>query len=1797
MDSNKLNYILGDVIYSSSKTKVFKGKKKSDNTDVIIKVLNKDYPTPEEIANFDMEYMIYNQYKIDGVPKVFEKFTYNGKHAFSMEYFGGISIDNILRTRKLSLKEFLNLAIKVVQNLTEIHSHNIIHKDMNNSNIVWNEKDDIVKIIDFGISNILSKEIIEVTNPNVLEGTLPFISPEQTGRINRSIDYRSDYYSLGISFYQILTQKLPFESTDPLEVIHLHMAMKPISPDQVNKEIPPALSKIILKLLEKNAEDRYQSGISLRNDLKKCLENIENGNTNIDFEIASFDRSSRFEISQKLYGRDVEIKALLDKFSEINNNGSTEIIMVSGSSGIGKSILVHEIYKPITEKRGYFISGKFDQMGKNVPYAPVIQAIKEFTKIILTENKDQLQKWKEKILKAVGSHGQVLINIIPQIELIIGSQLPDEELPPTQSQNRLNLIFQNFIKILSSKDAPLVIFFDDLQWTDSATLNMIEILISDSEIKYLYLIGAYRENEVYIGHPLMIKLEEITKNYAKEISTIHLTAIKENDILSMLCDSLRCYPENVAALAVLVMKKTQGNPFFVNQFIKSLAKENLIYFDVRTEEWNWDIKKIEEMEFTDNVVDFLVGKLYKLSKEAQEIIKIAACFGNTFELNNLSLLFEKDEKYLYENLWKVFEEEFIVPVDKNYKYILNLHKENKIEIVCKFLHDKIQQAALAMLDEINKKKIHVKIARMIIKNTPKESIENKLFDIVNHYSEGLDLIEDESEKHQFIEMSLKAAKKARNSSAYDIAYQYVKYCLKLLRSDSWEIKYELTVDIYNEALEDAYLSNNFSEMEKLTEIALKNVKTNFEKVIINEINSRALISKGLRDDAINISIEALKLLGVKLPKTPSMLQILFGLISTKLRLLTKTEKDILNIPTMIDKYKIVAMRILYNLMSSTCIARPLLLPFVGFEIIRLSLKYGNNYYSTFGYAVYSTIIYSLEDIKSGLKLEKIHKALFKKYYQKSTEATYIFFFGNFLAFYNNHLKNVLSHIFQGYTSGLESGDNEYAAWCIYMKNYNAFYLGLNLKEMEEFSKTSLVAVKKLHQEPIVILNNLFLQTFLNLMGKSKYTIELIGEVFNENTVLELLISLNSRSTICVLYSVKQGLSYIFNNLDEAFINTNKCKEYLDAVPSTPSIPDYYFFNSMILLGLYNNKNTKQKKRIMRLVLKNQKKLKKRMIYGPMNVSHNYYLVEAEIARVRNDHVAAMKLYEQAISEAKQNEYLNHEALANEVTGRYYISRNMGNIAKSFIIDAWYAYQKWGAEAKTRQLEKKYPHFFSDILKQNPIGINRTSTISIDLMSIIKSSQAIFSEIEYSKLIDKLMKVIAENSGAQKVVLLTKKVDEFLPEAIYNVSSNTIQMIDLFAKENIAKETVYPDSIICYVGKMQEIVITDNAANDVKYNFDEYIKKNSIKSVCCIPLIYKGNLNRILYIENNYTIGAFTTDRVELLKVLSSQMIISLENALAYTHLKELVHGKTEQLEASDSDKNTSLESFEFEDLIKMNKDLENKITDQTNELKDKNKHIMDSINYAKLIQLSILPRVELFQKNLKEHFILWQPRDIVGGDIYWFSQFGDNFFIGVIDCTGHGVPGAFMTMTANSVLSRVTGEICNDDPAKILQELNKYVRITLNHHLDIADTNEYEMLSDDGMDVALCFVMPKEKRLIYSGAKIPLYMCQNDKLTVINGDKKGIGYRTTKEDFKYTNHEVSLTGSEMFYLTTDGFIDQHSIEKRFGMGPKVFGEMLVKNYKNPIYEQQEKLETALNSYKGSAPQTDDITVIGFRPFI
>ncbi|AUX39127.1 protein kinase [Sorangium cellulosum] len=1484
-----VNHELVDTLHDGSRSSVYLGRSKSTGKLCVIKVARKGANGTRNIAILKRQYEITRRLELDGIVKVHDLEVRLDYAALIMEYFAGRSLRAVIDDggNGVGLVPATRIALQLAATLGAIHERNVIHKDIKPSNIIVDDAISTSKITDFSIASLLPGEQATVYDPwTAGEGTLQYISPEQTGRMNRSVDFRSDYYSLGVTLYELTTRHLPFEATDPMELVHFHIAKTPVPPHQVRQSIPEALSKVIMKLLAKTAEERYQSAFGLKADLETCLKIIQTGEPSSDFVPGRQDRPTRLQISQRLYGREDEVDTLMEAFRSVSEpgaggarSGQSELVLVAGYSGIGKSAIVNEIHKPIARQGGYFAAGKFDQFTRNIPYASIIAALREIVRQILTESKEELADWKARILASVSPNGQVIAEVIPEIELIIGKQPPVPSLGPIETRNRFNLTFRSFIGAITLKTRALVLFLDDLQWADTGSLNLISVLMEDPDIRHFLLIGAYRDNEVDDAHPLMMMLSSLGKAKTR-VRTVALKPLAHEHVNQLVSDSLGTGQEECHLLSELIHTKTDGNPFFAVQYLTNVYREGHLSFNSEHGAWQWNASGIAKMTATENVVDFMVRTIRSLGETTQRVLKYAACIGSQFELKLLAQLNGTDLRSTEEYLWAALEVGLIVPVDGDYRIVRFLDDAEESCAVYKFSHDRVQQAAYRLLAEGEQQRAHLMIGQLMLQHTPPESIEERIFDIVSHLNLGAPLVVDVDSRYRAAALNVKAGQKARRSTAYGPGVQCLRAAAAFLPEDSWQTNYELSLCVYTDLTELEYLTINFERAEEAARVVVNQAKDPLEKIRVYETQIQFYISQNRMLDAIDVGMSVLSTLGVTLSEAPP--------------------KDfdipqLEQLPPMTDKRMQAAIQILCTVQPAIYVAKPMLLLSNAFTMVDICTKYGNSPTGAFAYAIYGSIQCNfMGNVDVGFALGRLAIDLVHRFGAVDLEcklynAVYVLIYH-----WKRPLKETVEPLGRAVQAGVEIGDIEYAAHSSFGYSINSFFAGIDLATVELRMKQAVDLSQKFDQQFPLYHIKIWKQLVSGLRDVYAERLRLVGESFDETTMVPYL----GRPSMFSLHLAKGMLLYYFGESKHARDCLRSCEEYQDGAAGVVTIVEQNFYYSLSILASLDRLPKEEQEIELTKVEENQRRLEAWARAAPDNNQHKHDLVGAELARSRGAPIDAMELYDKAIEGARRCGFIQEEALACELASSFYRKLGRQEIAHHYMILAYRGYALWGADAKCQSLVAAFPQLMFEGAPDRTASMTGTSShdgAALDLLSVIKASQAVASEIVLERLLENLMTIVIENVGAQAGVLALVRGDALFVEAERTVEPKQVNVLKSAPISSCKK---VPLSVVSYVQRTLQTVLLDNAAAEPRFSEDPYIRARQTKSLMCSPILRQGRLVGVFYFENDLSTGVFTKSRSELLSLLSTQVAISIENAKLYEGLEQAVAERTEELRVS-----------------------------------------------------------------------------------------------------------------------------------------------------------------------------------------------------------------------------------------------------------------------------------------------------------
>jgi len=1495
------NYTLTKTIYESQRTLVMKGHHKLKDLPVIIKMLNCEYPQPDVLVKFQLEYDILEKLSdCAGVINVYEYLSLEQPSGIVMEDFGGLALDQ--RTFSFSIRDFLLIAIRMTQILGEIHALQIIHKDIQPANFIYNPESRQLKLIDFGISHIKRSDTdTRQVNPFLMEGTLSYISPEQTGRVNQAVDFRTDLYGLGGAFYQLLTGVPPFQSSDPLELVHCHLAKFPTPLHEVAihdfgsyEKISPQISKIVMKLLEKEPNNRYQSAWSLLTDLKQCKEMLQPDGSIRSFSIDPAKQPNIIKVKNKLYGRSTAQKQLYDAFlrscgtkESKNSKCRAEFLTVTGYSGIGKTILVNTLKEEVAERGGFFIAGKHDLFQRK-PYQAIVYAFNDLCRQLLSEKKRKVLQWKKQIKKAIGDNIRVLTEIIPELSYIISKSKNIADLPPSEAQNRLNMVFQNFVQVFCQNDHPLVLFLDDVQWADAASLKLIEILATGIH-QYFLIIIAYRDNDIQKEHLLIPTLASIRKSRIR-FHELALSPLDIEQINELLKDTFGDQGDSTRSLSEIISRKTRGNPFFVVEFINSLKSDNLVQYDPKTGIWQQDMDAIQKTNISENVVEMIEAKIQKLPHQTRHILKTAACIGRRFSTDILCIINNITPKRLSHILQEAVIEDLIVLLDKNHY---------------KFTHDRIHRVSYSLIPVNARAKYHLDIGFQWYDHCEPENIASEtLFDIVNQINLGDKGVIDENDVQPLLtdqkrwiaaNLNYLAAKQARSTLAIDQALTYIIKAIHYIRSDGWHKQYELTLKIFNAAVENTYLSGKSEEIEQLIEEVLANAHHFLDKVRAYEIRIQSLISRNLLSEAIDLAFLVLGKLDIRIPEKPGKIDMVIGFLQNKYFLMGRNPESILNLPVMTDTKMLAAMRVINLVLLPVYLTHSGLFPFFVFKGIRITLKHGLTPHAASVVLSYGMMLCAIiGHIDRGYKFGQLAIQITEKFSDRSS--TWSHHMVNMLIrHWKESVSENLALILESYHTELKTGNLEYAAFSLQMYCLISFYSGKELSKLEsEVKKYKQIIVNIRQIVPLRYIEQLH-QTILNVSGQSEHTFLLKGSAYDEDKMIQYHKDANDRTGLCLLYYSKFVLSYLFEDYDQAVRLSIITKKYLNSVMGTAIVPCFYFFETLSMLAIYDQSTIGKQKDFLGRIAINFKRIKNWAKFAPMNYEQQYLLIRAEWYRILKKENKAEIFYERAIEASKRNNFINDLALCNKLAAQFFISRNKKRMAQTYMYESWYQFFRWGALALTKMIEKNY----SSLIRIHPIKsgnhMERTlDTISasqtekfsehLDLTSVMKSMQAISSQIHLTPLLNQLIEIMIENAGAQLGYVLLEKYSTWYVAAQSHIDRNMDALDEAIAFDSFVN---IPHEIVHYVIHTRQMVCLNDAHLEGDFSQIPYIVENQPSSILCFPISRKDHMCAVIYMENNLNSGAFTKERRFMIELLAGQAAISIENARLYHDLDAL----------------------------------------------------------------------------------------------------------------------------------------------------------------------------------------------------------------------------------------------------------------------------------------------------------------------
>ncbi|MDI1478403.1 AAA family ATPase [Polyangium sp. y55x31] len=1456
-------YVGLEILHEGADTLVYRARRKEDDRPVVLKVLRGDHASPRALGRLYHEYEIAGTMDDSAVVKPCAIDALDGQPALILEDFGGQSLDRLL-DGPMPLERFFPLALRMTTALAELHRQHVIHKDIKPQNLLYNPDTGEVKITDFGIASRAPRESQSLTHAGLIEGTLAYMAPEQTGRMNRWIDERADIYSLGVTFYVMLTGTLPFQANDPLEWVYCHVAQTPLPPHAIVPSVPPLLSSIVLKLLAKAAEDRYQSALGLRHDLAECFARFQASGAIAPFALGQRDLSDRFQVPQRLHGREREVEALRAAFARVLAEGRPELVLVSGYSGIGKSSLVAELHKPVVRERGFFVSGKCDQYNRDIPYLPFLQAFRGLLQEILRASEVEVERFRQRLREALGPNGRLLADVLPEIEQVVGPQAPMPELPAVEAQSRLHATLQRFVAAMARKEHPLVLFLDDLQWADAASLKLFEQLVTYTEAAHLLVLGAYRDNEVGPAHPLALTLADVKKRGAA-VADIVLAPLSAAHVGALVAEAVHESEEQAEPLARLVYEKTCGNPFFVLQFLIELHQEGLLALDREAGAWRWDITAIREKGFTDNVVELMTGKLSRLSAPAQDALELAACLGSRIDLDTLAVVTKRPAAELREALEEAVREGLILSQGGTYR----------------FLHDRVQQAAYALIPPGQLPEVHLGIGRLLFQRQRAEERDETLFDIVGHFNRGAALLRSQAERNELAALNLRAGRKAKAAAAFQAAAALFAAGEALLAPDRWEAQYELTYNLTFERAHAVYATGSFEEAEPLIEELMNRARTTIERAAVVELAVAFHMTRGQNARALSLGLSCLRAFGIDLSPHPTDAEIEEETGRVWQMLGDRAIEDLIHLPPMTHPEIKVVMGLLQGMTLAAYFVDPNLMYLFTARRVELSLRHGNDESSAHAYTNFAMEIgWRFEKYREAYRFGKLAYELAERSRILTTRSLVFTVFGHHLAFWQRHYRETPFYTRIGFNAAVESGNLTNACLNCALAPLFPLSCGEPLEDVLHEVEDRLGFVRKARYaltHGTLLSVHCLIQT---LRGRPVHFSMLDGSELDQEAFESRLDSEDQTEAYRSHHILKAQALFVLGSPAEALAATTRASAKRWWKRSmTPLIVDCVFYRALALAALCGEASPSPE--LSDDLLAGERQLGVWADGCPENFLHKHALVRAEIARLRGHEAEAIRLYEQAISSAREHGFVQYEAIACELAAGFYRARGLSIPADAYLQKARAGYFRWGAHAKVEQLDQRHPH----LVERKPIAPTVTFAVraeQFDVLSVVKASQSISGELKLPRLLETLLRVVIEHAGAELGHVLLVRDERLSIAAAIEARGGTVQWLDTAE----ASPAMLPQSILNYVRRTRERVLLDDATTRHPFLEDDYFKRKRPRSLLCLPIVRQSRLLGMLYLENNLVTGAFTGGRLSVLELLAAQSAISMENALLYSDLEE-----------------------------------------------------------------------------------------------------------------------------------------------------------------------------------------------------------------------------------------------------------------------------------------------------------------------
>ncbi|WP_437517894.1 AAA family ATPase [Sorangium sp. So ce1099] len=1628
-------YTLNAKVRNTEGAEVYRGYRATDGTPVLVKLLRSDHPTSLEVGRLRNEYEILTWLDIPEVVRAIGLERHGHGLALVMEDAGDVSVDRLIRSGYLDLGRSLELALSMARVLAAVHRKRVIHRDIKPHHFFVKDSDGSLVLVDFGAATRLSQKVDALSAATRPEGTLAYIAPEQTGRMNRRVDARSDLYSLGVTLYELFTGVLPFDTSDPLELVHSHIARAPRAPTTHRPDLPPVVSEIILKLLSKTAEQRYQTASGLQHDLQRCLDQVKRSGVAEVFQLARRDRSDELSIPEKLYGRERALAELLESFGRARQGGN-ELVLLSGQAGVGKSALVEELHRQVLGA-AYFGAGKFDYLARSVPYGPIAHACRALVRSVLAEPPGVLEQRRHAILEAVGPNAGLLIDMVPELGLVVGPQPAVPALGPSESQRRFERVFLSFLGALATPERPLVLFMDDLQWADGSSLRLLQHALTAADARHMLVVGAYRELEVDAAHPLRLMLQELRQSEVKK-HEIALGPLGLPHIAQLLGETLGCAPDAVRELSAVLLEKTRGNPFFLGQFLTALHRDGLLRFDQQDLDWRWDAAAVWERLATDNVIDFMLDELRRLPQASQDMLHLAACVGHSFDMGTLAIVSQRSPGDVANHLWEALRQGFIVSLDGQHRHRAAGDRDPveavdaALDAAYRFQHDRVQQAAYSLISPEEQGALHLRIGRLLLERSGAGPSDRELFTIADHLGRGASLIVDPAERRALARLNLSAGRKARAAAAPDAANHYLRAALDLLGEAGWSEEHDVICAAHLIMAECEYLTGNLDSAFALLQAVERNARSVQDRIKGRNLEVLLLTSTGKLDVACMKVVDALRLLDLELPPLADRAALgaaigaEFGAYQAAIA--GSAVESLGAVSEMSDARELALLDTLANGIPAAfqfLTELHVLLVLKGVQLLRR----GTAGLAGFFYEQYAIVhLIITGDREHAFRFGRLGVELATRGGSPASRGQVHFLFGGFIAHWRQHISHSLEALRSGLRLCLEMGDQIYASYCASFVLHCRIYAGESLHDLDD----SLVTARDLAERTGDVINQAFCklgqQIIRALTGQTRHPASLESADFEEDAFMAAA----PQPALTMFWVAKLIVQYFAGHFREVLVTSDGCNPIAGFFHHGEQI----FYRALSLAELTRAAAPEERAGLLARLRADAATLEAWAQSSPENHAHRAALVQAEIARIERRAESALDLYDRAIALAEEHGFVHAEAIGNELAGRFHLDQGRSKVANAYLAEAIYGYQRWGATCKVEALKSRYAHVLRSseallsILEPasakrasfHPAPIQTSSAArsgeSLDLAAAIRATEAISTELVVDRLLERLMRTLLESAGAQRGCLILDRAGVLALAASMTIDPDTMNL----GTHALQGSSEVPESLVRYVARTRELTILTDAHRDVRFAADRYFTRAQPRSVLCAPMLQGGKVAGVLYLENTIAAEAFSPARCGLVQFLATQAAVSLENAMLYGRLDAA-----------------------SQELRRANENLEALVAERTAELRRLLAELWSEMDLARKIQTVLLPQ----QTRVKDYEMaaVMTPADSVGGDYYDVVQTDGSSWVLIGDVSGHGVTAGLIMMMVQTAVRTILTTSQRDieplTPAAVLSRANRAVRENL----------------------------------------------------------------------------------------------------------------------------------------------------------